>query len=509
MSDHSFTTTGARRAPASVPPGAESQSTGLPAASTARASARRPEKRGIEHIGDDQRRGRARDLFAVWAAPNISVLSFTIGATLTIVLGLEIWQALLVILAANLLWVLPGIVAISGASAGTSGSVIQRAIYGIHGNRIVIAFYGWLVSGVFLALNWVASSFMGAELLVMAGMRNHTFALILVSIVVSTATVLVAVFGHALILKAYAVITVVLVTVFAAVMVVIGADLDWSFVQPVPLSGVGLWSSVTIGFALLASTPLSYSNSADFARYLPTATKPKAIIAATAFGGAVPSCIFTAFGALLCSAVTAETMAAEGIENVLLGMLPGWLGVLFVLGVVVNTIALNGMTTYTASMALQSIGVPIRRIPSAVLIGVLGTAFTIVLVLSTSLLGAVNLMLQFLLVISVPTMAVYVTDILLRGNRYDPAGLFDESRGSAYWYHRGFGLAGIIAVTAGGIATALFLSTEVWTGPLAAAAGDMSLPIPAGIDLSVPVGLVVSAVVYLVLVGRRVRRGGR
>lgn len=461
-------------------------------------TASRPETRGIELVGDAERHGRARDLFAVWAAPNISVLNFTIGATLTLVLGLEIWQAVLVILASCLLWILPGIIATSGPAAGTSGSVIQRAIYGYRGNKAVIAVYGWLISGVFLALNWVASSFMGAELLARWGFEDHTLALILVSVVVAAITVVVAVYGHALILRAYTPITIGLLVIFLLVVGFIAPQIDRSFSQPEALSGVALWSSITIGFAILASTPLSYSNSADMARYLPRSTRPSLIIAATALGGAIPSFFFTVVGALLGSAVTPDDVAV-GIEFALLDMLPVWLGPLFVLGVIVNTVALNGMTTYTASMALQSIGIPIRRIPSAVLIGMLGTAFTIVLVLSTSLIDAVNLMLQFLLVISAPTMAVYATDIVLRRNRYDSIGLFDERPGGPFWYVGGFGVAGLIAVIGGGAASALFLSTDVWTGPLAQALGYL--------DLSAPAGMLVSVVLYALLAGRGIREG--
>lgn len=457
----------------------------------------RPETRGIEIVEDHERHGRARDLFAVWAAPNVSVLNFTIGATLTLLLGLEIWQAVLVVLASCLLWVFPGIVATSGPAAGTSGSVIQRAMYGYRGNRIVIAIFGWLISGVFLALNWVASSFMGAEMLLRWGFPDQTTALIIVSVVVSAITVVVAVFGHALILRAYMPITIGLVAVFVVVVAFVAPQIDWGYTQPDPLSGAALWSSVTIAFAILASTPLSYSNSADVARYLPRSTKPSHIIAATALGGAIPCFVFTVVGALLGAAVTPGDVAI-GIEYALLDMLPVWLGPLFVLGVIVNTVALNGMTTYTASMALQSIGVPIRRIPSAVLIGVLGTVFTIVLVLGTSLIDAVNLMLQFLLVISAPTMAVYVTDIVLRRNRYDSLGLFDERPGGPYWFRGGFGIAGLVSAVVGGAATALFLSTEVWNGPLAEALGY--------IDLSAPIGMLVSAVLYVVLAGPGIRR---
>ncbi|GAB2555192.1 cytosine permease [Leucobacter ruminantium] len=459
-------------------------------------SATRVETRGIDLVGDDERHGRARQLFAVWAAPNVSVLNFTIGATLTLVLGLEIWQALIVVFASCLLWIFPGIIATSGPTAGTSGSVIQRAIYGYRGNKIVIAFYGWFISGVFLALNWVASSFMGAELLSRWGMADHTLALVVVSLVVAAITVLVAVYGHGLILRSYGAVTAGLLVVFLVVVGFIAPHIDWSFAQPEPLSGLPLWSSLTIGFAILASTPLSYSNSADMARYLPRSTKPSAIIAATALGGAIPCFFFTSVGALLGSAVSPDDIAI-GIEYALLDMLPTWLGPIFVLGVIVNTVALNGMTTYTASMALQSIGVPIKRVASAILIGVLGTVFTLVLVLSTSLIEAVNLMLQFLLIVSAPTMAVYAADIVLRRRRYDSLDLFDESRHGRFWYRGGFGLAGLVSLLGGAIATALFLSTDVWTGPLGAALGYL--------DLSVPVGMIVSIVLYVMLAGRRVR----
>jgi purine-cytosine permease-like protein len=392
--------------------------------------------------------------------------------------------------------VFPGIVAISGPAAGTSGSVIQRAIYGFRGNKIVIAFYGWFISGVFLALNWVASSFMGAELLTRMGVEDKTVGLVIVTVVVSIVTVLVAVYGHALILKAYTALTAVLLLIFLVVTGFILPTVDWNFTQPEPLQGVALWSSLTIAFAILASSPLSFSNSADMARYLPRDAKPSHIIAATALGGAIPCAFFTIVGALLGSVVSADALEF-GIEYALLDMLPAWLGPVFVIGVIVNTVALNGMTTYTASMAFQSIGVPIRRIPSAILIGVLGTAFTLFLVMSTNLIDAINLMLQFLLIISAPTMAVYVADIVLRRNRYDGIDLFDERRGAKFWYHGGFSISGLVSVVAGGVATALFLSTDVWTGPLGVAIGY--------IDLSVPVGMLVSIVIYTVLAKRRIR----
>ena len=462
-------------------------------------AANQPETRGIELIGAGERHGRARDLFFVWAAPSVSILNFTVGATL-VLLGLELWQAVLVVVAGSVLWVLPGVIAISGPAAGTSGSVITRAIYGVIGNRPVVAFTGWLIGAVFLALNWLASSFLGAGLLAGMGLTDPVIVPIAVTLVISALTVIVAVYGHALILRVYSWLAIVLAVIFVTVAAFILPQVDWGFQQPEPLSGVPLWSAITIGFTIIASSPISFINSPDIARYLPRSTRPSHIIAATALGGALPGMVFTIVGAMLAT-VAAGAVVESGIESALLGMLPAWLGPILVIGVIANTIALNGMTTYTSSMALQAIGIPIRRIPAAVVVGVIGTALTIYLVLSTNLLDAVNLMLQFLVIVSAPTMAVFVADVALRRNRYDGVELFDEERGGRFWYSGGWSIPGMAAVVIGGISTALCLSTEVWTGPIAESLGY--------VDLSVPVGLLVSVLVYTLLLRTPLGKAGR
>jgi nucleobase:cation symporter-1, NCS1 family len=453
-------------------------------------AATRPETRGIELIDDRDRHGRARDLFAVWAAPNVSILNFTVGATL-VLLGLEIWQAVLVVVAASLLWVLPGVIAVSGPAAGTSGSVVTRAMYGVIGNKLFVAFVGWFIGAVFLSLTWLASSFMGADLLRRLGMTDPVWVPIGVTLVVSAVTIAVAVYGHALILRLFPVLSAALLVVFVLVTAFILPSVDWHYSAPEPLHGVPLWAAMTVGFTLVASTPISFINSPDIARYLPRSTKGSHIVAATALGGAVPCVVFTVVGALLATGLGDEAIAG-GIDAALFDLLPPWLAPLLVLGVVANTIALNAMTAYTSSMSLQAVGIPVRRITATVIVGVVGTAITVYLVLSTSFLDAVNLMLQFLVVVSGPAMAIYVADLIRRRNRYDGLDLFDERRGGRFWYTGGWSIPGFAALVVGGIATAQCLSTEVWTGAVSAALG--------GIDLSVPAGMLVSAALYLLLV---------
>jgi NCS1 family nucleobase:cation symporter-1 len=331
------------------------------------------------------------------------------------------------------------------------------------------------------------------------GLTDPVVVPIVVTLVIAAVTVLVAVYGHALIVRVYSWLAIVLAVIFITVTAFILPHVDWSYEAAEPLSGVALWSAITIGFTLIASSPISYINSPDIARYLPRSTKPSHIIAATALGGALPGMVFTIVGVLL-GTVVMNGMDA-GIESALLALLPSWLVPVFVVGVIVNTIALNGMTTYTSSMALQAIGIPLRRIPAAIVVGVIGTGLTIYLVLSTSLLDAVNLMLQFLVIVSAPTMAVFVTDVVLRRNRYDGVELFDDGRGARFWYTGGWSIPGVGAVVVGGIATALCLSTTVWTGPISEALGY--------IDLSVPVGMVVAASLYALLLRTPLGKEGR
>lgn len=462
-------------------------------------TAPRPETRGIELIDDAERHGRPRDLFLIWAAPSVSILNLTIGASL-ILLGLEIWQAIAVIAAASLLWIFPGLIAGSGPAAGTAGSVVTRAMYGVLGNRLFVAVVGWFIGAVFLSLTWLASSFMGADLLRRAGMEDPVWVPIGVTVIVAAITILVAIFGHGLILRAYPYMAGALFVIFLVVAGFILPTVDWQYAAAEPLSGPALWSAISIGFTILASTPLSFINSPDIARYLPQDTRPSHITIATALGGAVPFVVFTSVGVLLATGLSATAFDA-GIDAALLDLLPVWLGPVLVVGVVINTIALNAMTAYTSSMALQAIGFRLRRIPAAIIVGVVGTALTIYLVLSSNLVEAANLMLQFLVVVSGPAMAIFAVDVVLRRYRYDGPDLFDVGPGARYWYSAGWSIPGIAALLLGGLVTALCLATSVWAGPIAEATGY--------IDLSVPVGMLVAAVLYVALLRTPLGKDGR
>ncbi|MGW5370031.1 purine-cytosine permease family protein [Streptomyces sp. NPDC004009] len=441
-----------------------------------------PETRGIDLVPAEERTGRPRQLFAVWAAPNVSYLSFAVGGTL-ILMGLTLPQAVAVILAGNLLWICTGVLAASGPAAGTSGSVISRAFYGVMGNKIVLVLTGWLMAAAYLALNWSAASVAGIALAGRMGLPRGPAVDAAVICLIAGVTLLIAIYGYATIVRLYAALSVLLTVVFIVVTGYVLAEADWSYAPARPLGGTALLASLGIGFTIVASTPLSYSNSPDLARYLPRDSSPFAVAGWTALGAYLPSAGFTAVGAL-----AATSLDMSDPERALESILPGWFVPVFVIAVVVNTMTNNGMTAYSASLSVQSVGVRLARIPAVLTIGVLGTAMTLYAILVFDFLTSVNTMLQLVVVVTGPAMAVAVTDLVVRRNRYNGADLLRQEQGGPFWYHRGVHWPGVVALVAGALASLAWVTTSFWTGPLARAAG--------GVDLAIVSGMAVSALVY-------------
>ncbi|MEV6327360.1 cytosine permease [Streptomyces sp. NPDC051909] len=449
----------------------------------------RIESHGIDHIPEDERYGHPRELFSIWAAANVNYLSLVIGGAL-VLMGLSLVQALVVIVIGNLFWLLTGVLAISGPAAGAPSEVITRAMYGVRGNRVNNAVTGWMISVCYFALNLAAAAGAAFALVEKAGIAASTPVKIVVVLVIAGLTLTIGVYGHGLIVRLYLPITIALTAAFGVVAYAVLLKADFGYAPDAPLGGTELWATVIGGVTLIAAGPLSYTTSADFSRYLPSATSARAVIGWTALGGFVPSVVVCSLGAL---AATVVDMTDP--QTALQSVLPGWFAPVFLLALVVGTIAINAMTAYSAGLALQAVGLRIRRSRSVLVDGTVAVALTLYALLVSNFLDTVSNVLQLTVVLLGPAMTVYAVDILLRRNRYDGAALMDENPGGRFWFAAGFNPAGAVAVLGGGAAAALCVDTA-YTGPIAEALG--------GVDLALPVGMVLSGVLYALLMRGRV-----
>ncbi|MFF0752234.1 purine-cytosine permease family protein [Streptomyces sp. NPDC004267] len=449
----------------------------------------RVESHGIDHIPDSERHGHPRELFAVWAAVNVNYLSLVVGGAL-VLMGLGLAQALAVIGVGNLFWLLTGFLAISGPAAGAPSEVITRAMFGVRGNRVNNAVAGWVISVCYFALNLAAAAGAAFALVEEAGMPASTGVKIAVVLVIAAVTLAIGVYGHALIVRLYLPITLALTAVFGVVAYAVLGRADFHYAPDVPLTGTGLWAVLLAGVTLIAAGPLSYTTSADFSRYLPATSSRGAVIGWTAFGGFLSSVLVSSLGALAATVVDMTDPQAA-----LRTMLPGWFTPVFLLALVLGTIAINAMTAYSAGLALQAVGVRIRRSRSVLVDGTVSVALTLYALLVSNFLDTVSDVLQLTVVLLGPAMAVYAVDIVLRRGRYDGRALMDETPAGPFWYAAGVNPAGAVAVLVAAGAAALCVDTA-YTGPVARLAG--------GIDLSLPVGMVLAAVLYAALMRGRV-----
>ena len=455
----------------------------------------RIEAHGIDHIPESERHGHPRELFSVWAAANVNYLSLVIGGAL-VLMGLALWQALAAIVVGNLFWVLTGLLATSGPAAGAPSEVITRAVYGVLGNRVNNAVGGWLVSVCYFALNLAAAATAAFALVEKAGITAGTPVKVAVIVVIAALTLIISVYGHGLIIKLYLPITLVLAGAFTVVAFAVLRHADFSYAPAQTLGGTELWVLLLAGTTMIASGPLSYTTSADFSRYLPRTASKKAIVGWNALGAFLPSVVVCSLGAF---AATAVDMTDP--QTALQEILPGWFVPLFLLALVLGTIAINALTAYSAGLALQAVGLRIRRSVSVLFDGAVAVALTLYGLLVSNFLDTVSNALQVITALTGPMMAVYATDILLRRCRYDGLALSDESPGSPFWYTAGVNRAGALALVVGVTAAALCVNT-LYTGPVAAALG--------GADLSLPVGMGVSAGLYALLMrGDRVLLAAR
>ncbi|MEV6833401.1 cytosine permease [Streptomyces sp. NPDC051133] len=464
--------------------GATGNTTGMTAASERAGGI---EAHGIDHIPDSERRGRPRELFSVWAAANVNYLSLVVGGAL-VLMGLSLWQALAVIVVGNLFWLLTGLLAIPGPAAGAPSEVVTRAMYGVRGNRVNNAVTGWMISVCYFALNLAAAATAAFSLVARTGLPVNDAVKAVVVVLIAAVTLAISVYGHAAIVRLYVPITLALTVVFAVVAVAVVRHADFGYVPDRPLTGGGLWATVLAGVALMASGPLSYTTSADFSRYLPRTTSARAVAAWTALGGFLPSVVVCGIGAV---AATAVDMGDP--ESALQPLLPGWFRPVFLLALVLGTVALNALTAYSAGLALQAVGVRIRRSLSVLVDGTVSVALTLYALLVSDFLDTVGNVLQLTVVLLGPSTAVYATDILLRRNRYDGLALADETPTGPFWYRGGVNRPGALALASGVTASALCVDT-VYTGPVAAVLG--------GIDLALPAGLLVASAVYALLMRR-------
>src|SRR5215469_10611846 len=92
------------------------------------------ELHGIDAISDEERHGTPFELFWIWFAANIGILTVVYGAILASA-GLNLWQSIFVTLVGSALsFALVGVLSLAGIWGGAPTLTLSRAAFGSRGN---------------------------------------------------------------------------------------------------------------------------------------------------------------------------------------------------------------------------------------------------------------------------------------------------------------------------------------------------------------------------------------
>jgi len=423
------------------------------------------ETHGIAPIPKDQRYGSPARLFTVWFAPQVNMTGVFTGA-LAIVLGLGFWLGLLAMVIGTVLGsLIVGYLSTWGPRTGAGQLPNSRMAFG--GGVVLPAVLQWVGT---IAWDALVGLFGGQALSLLLGIPFWLAVLIVLGVQGAAGF-----FGYEVIHRMQAVLTVVLFVTFVvfAVKLVGGHEI----VTPASVNGPDLVGAfvleVTIAFSLAVSWA---SYAADFSRYLP-ADSSRARVFGFTFAGVVLAYIFIQ-GIGVAAGEVVSDQTAEGVRSVMGG---GLLGGLALLIIALASIGSGVMNDYSGSLALQTIGVRVRRPVSAVIVTLL--AFPLILWMNSA--DTATRFQDVLLLVSywIPAfVSIVVIDWLLRIRgraTIDPAVEPTDRRDA---------VAAVIVFVLSYAAAIPFMHTSLIEGPIARAWH--------GADIAYFVNLLVAALLY-------------
>ncbi len=316
------------------------------------------ESHGIAPIPAGNRYGSARRLFTVWFAPQVNMTVVFTG-TLAVVLGLGFWLGMLAMVIGTVLGcVAVGYLSTWGPRTGTAQLPNARMAFG--GTVSVVAVIQWLSS---IAWDGLVGLFGGEALAELLGLPFW-----LAVVIVLAAQGVVGVFGYEVIHRVQAVMTVILIVTFAvfAWKLIAGHQV----ISLPTLSGADLGGAFVLEVTIALSLAISWASYAsDYSRYLPVTTPRTAVFGYTFGGLAVAYIAVQAIGVAAAGTLTDQT--AAGVREIMGG---GALGAVALLVIALGSVASNAMNDYSGSLALQTVGVRVRRPVSAVVVVVIAFA---------------------------------------------------------------------------------------------------------------------------------------
>ena len=444
------------------------------------------EVRSIDWVPDDERHGRLWHQAPLWFLGNFQYFSIPIGF-IGPGLGLSLgWTALAAIIGIAVGTVFMAFHASQGPTLGLPQMIQSRAQFGYRG--VVVPLFATLFTYV---------AFNVADQVLLADGLQSAFGLDarLVAVLAAVAAALLAIFGHDWVHRVfrgllYLALPVMLVVTFGVLTGHAGGQ------PPTTPYGFG-WVAFMAQLSAAAAYNITYAPYvSDYSRYLPSTTRPRAVIASVFLGASASAIWLIILGAWLAIRLGA-TDGLAGLQTAGNNVV-SHLGDVAALLSALALVATMGMNAYGGMLTVLT-GIdsfrPITPGRRARVVGILvltAVWFCIAELISADAVTTVFAALTLMLYLLVPWTATNLMDFfVVRRGHYAITELFRPDGLYGAWGRRGLTAYAIGFAVEIPFMVLPSLGGVSFTGPAAAALG--------GVDIAWLVGLVVTAVAYWAL----------
>ncbi|MEV2270563.1 purine-cytosine permease family protein [Nonomuraea africana] len=455
---------------------------------------------GVERIPDADRTARPIDLFRLAFGGANTFATCVLGA-FPILFGLSFWQGV----TATVLGLVVGALILAplslfGPLNGTNNAVSSSAHLGVHG-RIVGSFLSMLTAIAFFSISvWSSGDALvgGAHRLV--GLAESDFTYGVAYALFAGLVLVVCIYGFRFMLFVNKIAVLAASLLFVLGVFAFAGDFDPSYAGTLPAGDPLFWPSF-IGAALIVlSNPVSFGAFlGDWSRYIPAET-PRSRVLAAAFLSQIATFLPFLFGLTTASIIAAKAAkyvdpAAPNYVGGLLAISPGWYFVPVCLIALIGGMSTGTTALYGTGLDFSSVFPRFSRVQATIFIGTLSIVFIFVGRFAANLTQSISTFATLIITCTAPWMVIMMLGYLTRRGWYDAEALqvFNRrQRGGRYWFTHGWNWRGMTAWLASAVVAILFVNLPgQFVGPL----GDLA----GGVDVSLPVGLAIAAVLYLVL----------
>jgi purine-cytosine permease-like protein len=438
------------------------------------------ETRSIDYVPLAERRGEVRHLWPVWFTGDAHLATLATGA-ISVVGGLDLfWSSLAVIGGCIVGTVLMALHCSQGPQLGLPQMIQSRPQFGYLGALLV-----WVVALVtYIGFNALNQSLAASTVKELVGLPEGPTIIVFASV-----AALIAAAGYDLIHKAQRLLAYLMMAVLAVYTVGLFTVVDLTaLLQP----GVFKPTLFLVQFFAAAGYQLSWSiYVSDYSRYLPREVGIRASFFWTFWGAFIGGAWMMLVGAFAAAAF-ANADIVVALRHSADAMFGGF-GVIMLVSSFGGLITITSLNLYGSSLTLLSVVdsvTPIRLGIAARMIAltaVFAASLSLSLALGGNVLHALEAFLGVLVYLFTPWTAINLVDFFfVRKGRYSIRAMFMADGLYGRWNWRG-----LTSYAIGFFAMIPFFKTELYVGPVAQALD--------GADISMLIGLPVSAAVYLIL----------